>query len=188
MQVNLTDEALVQGMAAGQREALGQLYDRYAGLLFAAGQRILKNPKEAEDLLHDVFLEAWKTAQGYDPDRGSVRAWLLIRLRCRALDRCRAAHLLRRRTSDLLEEEGPALDHGQEDPALGPDRALVRQALLALPTEQRQVLELGYFEGLTSTEIAARIQVPVGTVKSRVATALTKLRTRLYPPQETPHE
>lgn len=174
-----SDEALVQAMAAGQRDALGQLYDRYAGLLLAAGQRILRNPKEAEDLVHDVFLEAWKSAQAFDPARGSVRTWLLVRLRCRALDRFRAADVAHKHHGELAAAADDAPE--RDDPTLSPDRARVHRALRGLPSEQRQVLELGYFEGLSSTEIAARMQVPVGTVKSRVKTALTKLRADLVP-------
>jgi RNA polymerase sigma-70 factor (ECF subfamily) len=170
------DATLVQAVAAGDRPALARLYDRYAGHLIALGQRILGDRREAEDVLHDVFLEVWRQAAAYDPERGSVRAWLLMRMRSRALDRRKAAGFARvvsieeRRVPDFMH--GPAV----EDPLLAPDREAVRRALAALPPEQRQVLELGYFEGLSSSEIAARVDAPVGTVKSRVAAGLAKLR------------
>jgi RNA polymerase sigma-70 factor (ECF subfamily) len=139
-------------------------------MLLALGRRILGDRREAEDVLHDVFLEAWHKATDYDQERGTVRAWLLMRMRSRALDRRKAAAFARR----VEEPTQDAL--GQEDLTLTPDRERVRRALNELPLEQRQVLELGYFEGLSSSEIAARLHAPVGTVKSRVAAALAKLR------------
>lgn len=175
------DAALIRRMARGDRDGLAQLYDRYAGVLLAVGERILRSRREAEDLVHDVFLEAWHKAAEFDPGRGSVRTWLLVRTRSRALDRCRSASMTRmseQNSDEVLEQKVLA---PEEDPALQPDRAAVRRALLSLPKEQRTVLLLGYFEGLSSSEIAARANVPLGTVKSRVATALAKLRSGLCP-------
>ncbi len=173
------DATLVSAVAAGDRGALALLYDRYAPMLLAVGQRMLGGRREAEDLVHDVFLEAWRRASGYDPGRGSVRAWLLVRLRSRALDRHRArsAAPVSIDSIDELEERGAE----GEDPALAPDRAAVRRALETLSSEQRVVLELGYFQGLSSSEIALRTGTPIGTVKSRVATALARLRAGLDP-------
>lgn len=171
------DAALVQATAAGDRAALARLYDRYAPILLAVAVRILGERREAEDLVHDVFLEAWRQAGSFDPARGSVRAWLLMRLRSRALDRRKSAGY--RRVSSLDSGElGADLERDvpTEDPAFAPDRAAVRRALAALPEEQRVVLTLGYFEGLSSAEIAARLTMPIGTVKSRVAAALSRLR------------
>lgn len=170
--------ALVRALAKGDAQALASLYDRYSSILLAVGQRILGNQREAEDLLHDVFLEVWKRAGDYDRSRGSVRAWLLMRMRSRALDRRRAQG----RSRVVLLENGQmpeAEPAGGEDPSLAPDRAVVRRAVSELPAEQRVVLELGYFEGLTSTEIAAEVDIPVGTVKSRVARGLSQLRANL---------
>jgi RNA polymerase sigma-70 factor (ECF subfamily) len=169
------DADLLNGLLLGDRDCLAALYDRYASLLLALGRRILGDRREAEDLLHDVFLEAWHKALDYDERRGTVRAWLLMRMRSRALDRRKAAVFSRR-------AEAPSEDAmGQEDLALTPDRERVRRALNDLPLEQRQVLELGYFEGLSSSEIAARLHAPIGTVKSRVAAALAKLRAGFDP-------
>jgi len=173
------DSALVAAIAAGDRGAIARLYDRYAPALLAGGQRLLGRRREAEDLVHDVFLEAWRQAAGYDPARGTVRAWLFVRLRSRALDRHRAASWTPVPIDSARGfEEQAAIG---EDPALAPDRAAVRRALQALPSEQRAVLELGYFEGLSSSEIARRTGTPIGTVKSRVATALARLRAGLNP-------
>jgi RNA polymerase sigma-70 factor, ECF subfamily len=177
--VDKGDVSLIGGAAAGDRECLAALYDRYASALLAIGRRILGDRREAEDLLHDVFIEVWRQAGDYDEARGSVRAWLLMRMRSRALDRRKAAAFSKRADLPAPDAIADALGdtaHGGEDPALGPDRAAVRAALAQLPAEQRQVLELGYFEGLSSSEIAERVRAPIGTVKSRVAAALSKLR------------
>lgn len=175
------DELLMRRMAAGERPALAALYDRYAALLYAVGRRIVRDPGEAEDLVHDVFLEVWRCAADYDATRASVRAWLLLRMRSRAIDRRKTPRVTRAAAlpdESLLEELA-----GAEDPQLSPDRARVRRALAELPAEQRIVLELGYYEGLSSSEIAARVEIPVGTVKSRVAAALAKLRAGLNSPR-----
>ena len=170
------DVMLVRGIADGDRDCLAGLYDRYAAALLAIGRRVLGDRREAEDLLHDVFLEVWRQAGDYDAARGTVRGWLLMRMRSRALDRRKAAVFAKR--ADLPPADS-ASEAAGDDPLLGPDRAAVRRALAALPADQRQVLELGYFEGLSSSEIAERVRAPIGTVKSRVAAALAKLRAGL---------
>jgi len=176
--VDKGDVSLISGAAAGDRDCLAALYDRYAPALLAIGRRILGDRREAEDLLHDVFIEVWRQAGDYDEARGSVRAWLLMRMRSRALDRRKSAALSKRADLPAPDNVADALSdaHAGEDPLLGPDRQAVRLALAQLPAEQRQVLELGYFEGLSSSEIAERVRAPIGTVKSRVAAALSKLR------------
>ncbi len=174
--VDKGDVSLIGGAAAGDKECLAALYDRYAPALLAIGRRILGDRREAEDLLHDVFIEIWRQAGDYDEARGSVRAWLLMRMRSRALDRRKSAAMSKRVDAPPPESIADAHDVHVEDPALGPDRQAVRRALAQLPAEQRQVLELGYFEGLSSSEIAERVAAPIGTVKSRVAAALSKLR------------
>jgi RNA polymerase sigma-70 factor (ECF subfamily) len=167
------DEVLVAAMAAGDRAALATLYERHASLLLGLALRIVREKREAEDLLHDVFLEAWRTAKDFDPKRGRVRTWLAIRMRSRALDLQKSARVSRN-TGDagleLLVDEGDAAS---------PDHGRVRRALTELGTDQRRVLELAYFEGLSCTEIAERIAIPVGTVKSRIAAGLDRLRSGL---------
>lgn len=170
------DVRLVEAMAVGDRQALARLYDRHAGALMALGVRMLGSRTEAEDLLHDVLLEAWRRAGDYDPARASVRTWLALRLRSRALDRLRSAA----RARVVSENDTSAPE--QAAPEVGgtsPDRERVMAVLGELPVAQRQVLELAYFEGLSSSEIAARLTVPIGTVKSRTAAALGKLRAAL---------
>ena len=173
------DDALIAAIVAGDRGALARLYDRYAPMLLAVGKRMLGSRREAEDLVHDVFLESWRRAGDYNSARGTVKTWLLVRLRSRALDRHRAAS----GAPVSIDGGGRLEEHVAEgeDPALAPDRAAVRRALATLSDEQRTVLELGYFQGLSSSEIALREGLPIGTVKSRVATALAKLRAGLNP-------
>ena len=183
MRLEPDDAALVAAMARGDTGALARIYDLHAPVMMALAQRILGSRSEAEDLVHDVFLEAWRHAADYDSTRGSVRAWLVLRTRSRAIDVRKSAAVSRTVTvgdSAWLER----LLGGTDDASLAPDRELVRQLLKDLPEEQRVVLLLGYFEGLSSSEIAARISAPVGTVKSRVAAALTRLRSALAPRRE----
>lgn len=165
-----TEAELVAAIATGDRQALGLVYDRYAPVLMAVGMRILGEVRDAEDVVHEVFVEAWKHAATYDPVRGTVRAWLVTRMRSRSLDRAKSAA----RTRSVALDDAP-------EPVARPDlrrddHRRLHEALGALPEEQRQVLELGYFDGLSSSEIAWMLDVPVGTVKSRVAAGLQKLR------------
>jgi RNA polymerase sigma-70 factor (ECF subfamily) len=174
-----SDPELAAAMARGDSHALGVLYDRYAPVMLATAVRILSNQREAEDLVHDVLLEAWQRASDYDRTRGSVRTWLLIRLRSRALDRLRRAARIKTQTMEArtIDESLPALT---EDPGESVDHARVRLALHSLPEPQRRVLELAYFEGLSSTEVADILAIPIGTVKSRTAAGLAKLRAAMH--------
>jgi RNA polymerase sigma-70 factor (ECF subfamily) len=172
--------ALVAAMARGDKRALAALYDLHASLLISLCRKILGSREEAEDVVHDVFLEAWRRASDYDGSRGSVRTWLVLRARSRALDRKKSAALSKTvSTGEMRWLDGLAA--ANDDASAGPDFALVRRVLLSLPEEQRTVLLLGYFEGLSSSEIAERIAVPIGTVKSRVAAAMARLRAVVQP-------
>jgi RNA polymerase sigma-70 factor (ECF subfamily) len=164
------DADLVAAMAGGEREALASLYERHSAILLGLAMRIVRDRREAEDLLHDVFLEAWRSAKDFDPKRGRVRTWLAIRMRSRALDLQKSARVSRNAGDSGLELLVD--DHEKASP----DHARVRAALADLGTDQRKVLELAYFEGLSCTEIATRVQIPVGTVKSRIAAGLDRLR------------
>jgi RNA polymerase sigma-70 factor, ECF subfamily len=164
------DATLVAAMASGDRAALATLYERHSAILLGLAMRIVRDRREAEDLLHDVFLEAWRSAKGFDPKRGRVRTWLAIRMRSRALDLQKSARVSRNAGDsglDLLVDDGEPKS---------PDHARVRAALAEIGPDQRKVLELAYFEGLSCTEIAQRVEIPVGTVKSRVAAGLERLR------------
>ncbi len=169
----MDDLAVIREAARGEIKALAALYDRYAGLLLAMANRMLGDKTVAEDLVQDVFMEVWRRAHAFDPSRGTVRTWLLVRLRSRALDRLRSATHRREVMVDEPREQAPVTS---EDPELSPDRALVREAIQQLPEDQRLVIELSYFHGLSSSEIAEHMGSPIGTVKSRTAAALGKLR------------
>lgn len=165
------------------------LVDTHGGKVFALALSILRERADAEEVAADAFMQAWRNAAAFDPARSSVIAWLGMIARSRALDRLRA----RTRQERLLAPEtesmqGEASEMARPDPEV-PDRAaetqesreLVARALRELPESQRRVIELAYFGGLSQTEIAARLSVPLGTVKTRTLAAMRQLRARLGP-------
>jgi RNA polymerase sigma-70 factor (ECF subfamily) len=172
------DAQLVQAVAEGDREALGMLYDRFAPAMLAVAQRIVGSAREAEDLVQDVFLEAWQRARHYDSARGSVRTWLMMRVRSRGLDRLRAQK--RAPSVDLETAQIATREAEREDASSARDARVLRTALGELHEDQRTVLELGYFAGYSCSEIAARLEIPIGTVKSRMSRAVAELRARLH--------
>lgn len=173
--VHPLDHELLAQAASGSVDSLAALYDRYAPLLLGVARRLLSDPAAAEDLVHDVFLEAWRNADSYAQQRGSVRTWLLVRLRSRALDRLRAEQVRsRKREPGLGAAQVGETPH--DELQREPDRKLVLEALAQLDAQQRETLELAYFEGLSAREIAERMQAPIGTVKSRLASGLARLR------------
>ena len=171
------DVELVRAIAAGDRDGLAALYDRYASVLLGMAMRIVRDRREAEDLLHDVFLEVWRSARDYDLTRGRVRTWLVVRMRSRALDVLKSARVSRRSGDPEVLERMVA----EAEPGESPDRPRIRTVLAQLTADQRQVLELAYFDGLSCSEIAAHIAIPIGTVKSRLAAGLGRLRQLLGP-------
>jgi RNA polymerase sigma-70 factor (ECF subfamily) len=166
------DIDVLRRVAGGEKAALAELYDRHSGVMLALGVRIVRVRRDAEDILHDVFLEAWRHAGDYDPRRGSVKTWLLLRMRSRCLDRVRS-HAFSR--TDALSAE-PMRSGQSERMERSIDGARARSLLETLPPGQREVLELGYLQGLSFSEIADVLGIPVGTVKSRVSAAMLKLR------------
>lgn len=169
-------------MASGDERALGTLYDRWHALVHGAIVRILSQPDDVDDVVEEVFWQAWRQAGRYEASRAAVQTWLLTIARSRALDRARA---LARRREDPLDDTHMADVElsAQGDPAVDAEasnrRAIVLAALSVLPPEQREAIELGYFEGLSQTEIAERTGHPLGTVKTRTRLAMQKLRDRL---------
>lgn len=175
------DAAIVARMAAGDESALGNLYDRWVDAVIALVARIVRDAPDAEEVVEVVFWQAWQQADRFAADRGTVGAWLLAMARSRSLDRLRS--LRRRRDEQPADESIFARQPAAGDPLSNLDAndraAQVTGALQGLPVEQREVLELAYFEGLSQTEIAERLALPLGTVKTRARLALRKLRDRL---------
>jgi RNA polymerase sigma-70 factor (ECF subfamily) len=183
------DAALVRRMQAGEERALGAFYDRWFPVVNCLVTRIVKSPDDVEDVVEETFWQAWRQSSRFDPDRGSVQTWLMTIARSRSLDRVRAIKRLRQ---DFLE--APAFDEAANsaadsivatpsDPSLDVEhrerKSLVLAALKELPGEQREALELGYFGGLSQTEIAERTGQPLGTIKTRMRLAMQKLKARL---------
>src|SRR2546421_6887178 len=167
---------LIRAMAAGDHEAFTRFYDRYAPLVFPLVLRVVGERADAADVLQDVFWEAWRTAAAYDPARGTPEAWIVMRARTRAIDRVRA---VRRRSETFVAPlDVPAVPEaaGGDAAERAGDRVLVAEALARLPAPQREVIELAYYAGLTQTEIAERLEQPLGTVKTRIRLALARLR------------
>ena len=161
---------LIRRMAGGDRDAFSAFYDAYAPLAFGLIRRILRSETEAEEVLQELFWEIWQSADAYDPKRGSPEAWVVVRARSRGIDRVRS---MRKRgempTADPQEPGG--------DPAVSAEeRAVVRGVLAELPPNQREVIELAYFHGLTQAEISERLRQPLGTVKTRMRLGMEKLR------------
>ncbi|MET0283302.1 MAG: sigma-70 family RNA polymerase sigma factor [Polyangiales bacterium] len=163
------DVALMERARHGDVAAFGELYDRHAPVVLSLMRRILA--RDAHDLLHDVFIEAWQSAREYDPQRASVRVWLLVRARARAVDRLRR-HQRERNVHVLLPTRRA------HDP-ISERQLAVRQVLARLEPSVRETLELTYFEGLTAPEVSRRMRTPEGTVRSRLARGLSHLHEAL---------
>lgn len=181
------ETALLQRVAAGDKDAFAQLYDRLSRPLYAVALRILNDRAEAEDIVHDAFVALWEKARHFEMERGSAFSWTVTAVRNRAIDRLRS----RNRRRELLDRSAP-VDLGYADSgAQEADSAeqlwqrestsAVRRAVAELGAEQRAALELAFFGGLTQQEIAARLQQPLGTVKARIRRGLLKLKDALSP-------
>jgi RNA polymerase sigma-70 factor, ECF subfamily len=181
---NQTDEdrILLRLIAAGDEAAFAQYYDRIGDALYGLACRLLGDTKEAEDLMQDVFVQIWRKAAQYDSGKGSPFAWSVTILRTRAIDRLR-----RRYRKDALilrvnpgKEAEEALDErSAQEPWLRERRLRLRSALLALPDEQREAIELAFFDDLSHQAIAERLAQPLGTIKARIRRGLLRLRDQL---------
>ncbi|HVR30318.1 MAG TPA: sigma-70 family RNA polymerase sigma factor [Thermoanaerobaculia bacterium] len=177
------DAELLARIAERDESALGVLYDRFAPTLLAICARILGSAGDADDVVQEVFLQVWRQASRYDPARSSVSGWLSLIARSRAIDRLR-----NRRVADRVAAESHVEDprtdaspEGLRNVFFAERRARISGALQALPAEQREVIELAFFRGLTQNEIAERTGTPLGTVKTRTLLAMKKLRKALEP-------
>lgn len=169
--------ALIGRMAGGDRQAFGDFYDRYATLAFTLIRRIVGQPADAEEVLQEVFWQAWRDASAYDEKKGSPEAWILNRARSRAIDKLRS---IRRKektfVAPLIEEIGQPPQTAANPGSLAEDRTAVQTALGLLPERERRIIELAFFEGLTQSEIALRLGEPLGTIKTRMRSGLEWLR------------
>ncbi|HXV78355.1 MAG TPA: sigma-70 family RNA polymerase sigma factor [Candidatus Binatia bacterium] len=168
---------LIRQVANQDRDAFSQLYDRFSTLVFTVAMRMLKVRSDAEDLLQEVFVQVWRQAQNYSAERGSPEAWIINIARSRAIDKIRS---IRRMERSFVLTDDPARaessDNVESSVAESEARITMNSALVNLPDAQRRVLELAYFDGLTQTEIAARLAEPLGTVKTRMRSGIQKLR------------
>lgn len=176
-----SDQALIARVTAGDEAALSALYDRYSGMIYALLLRILRDAQSAEEVLQDLFFYLWGNAQKFDPKRGSLAGWLIVSARNRAISRLRRLHP----TESLDEPDAPLgakLSSGFNlESAVAQKEMLdkVKGALDTLPTLQREAFELAFFDGLTHSEIAERTQEPLGTIKTRIRSAVQTLKQAL---------
>lgn len=171
-----SDVELLRAVAGGDEAALAELYDRYRLILFGLMLRILHSRAEAEDCLQEVFIQVWRQANGFDEARGRPFTWLVTMARSRAIDRLRALSSRTRTAQDAARATVEEKSDAVTDAIRSEQKATVRAALDSLPPEQRSVLEFAYFEGLTQSEIAARLNQPLGTIKTRTRSGMMKLR------------
>jgi len=179
----LSDEALLSAIAGGAVWAMDSLYQRYSRILYSLAYRMVADHQIAEDLLQDAFLSVWKRSTSFSPQAGAARSWLISILHHRAIDHLRR---VRRRSS---MQEAPLEEIELDETTSGSDvwdeawrsiqSSQVRAALMKIPTEQRMVIELAYFQGWTHTEIAEGTQIPLGTVKARMRLGLNHLKRAL---------
>jgi RNA polymerase sigma-70 factor (ECF subfamily) len=182
------DHDLIVRAAGGDERAIATLYDRYGGVLYAVAYRIVGQRADAEEVVVEAFAQAWRDAPRFEGSRGSVAGWLTMIARSRALDLVRARARRERITASAAADRPDlplAMGRSRDDPSSSYDHAERRQqvetALETLSPLQRQAIELAYFEGLSQSEIAERLQEPLGTIKTRVRLGMQKLRDCLRP-------
>ena len=172
---HLSDEGLLSLIAGSDEEALAELYDRFGGVAYGLALRILREDALAQDAVQEAFLAVWRTADRFLAERARASTWVLTIVHRRAVDLVRREEL---RRGEPLETapEAAAAESVEETAELGFQRRVVQEALRRLPPEQRQALELGYYGGLTQSELAECLDAPLGTVKSRMFAGLARLR------------
>jgi RNA polymerase sigma-70 factor (ECF subfamily) len=176
------DIELLRQIAAGDRSAFGEFYDRHSVLMFSVASRILNDPGDAEDVLQEAFVQIWEKAGNFNPKLGKPSSWAAILVRNKAIDRIRGSQ----RRTRLAQEAGMEMAIAAEandsanEKVQGHDQAkLIHSAIVELPAEQRNAIELAYFSGLTQNEISEKLHEPLGTEKARIRRGLLKLRDQL---------
>jgi RNA polymerase sigma-70 factor (ECF subfamily) len=181
VRVDAADRHLLERMAAGDGGALRDLYDLHARSVYSLAVRMLRSQQDAEDLVQEVFVQAWRLAGRYDAARGTVAGWLLVQTKTRAIDRLRGRRS--RPGSDVdpvvVERAADEAESVETELVRTQEAARVRRALDGLPLLQRTAVELAFYEGLTHAEIAERLEQPLGTVKTRIRQGLLRLRDAL---------
>ena len=177
--------ALLRRIAQGDHASLAELYDLFSGVLFSVAYRVLNNREATEDVLQDVFVQIWEKAPSYDPARGKPMTWAVTLTRNKAIDRLRSAQR-RNRLQDEVQREAETIEQFDDQSsfdavASGETAQLVREAIRKLSKDQREAIELAFFSSLTQTEIAERLNEPLGTVKARIRRGMMKLRELLDP-------
>src|SRR6187431_725839 len=172
--VHLSDEALIALAARGEEPALAALYDRYGRVAYGLALRVLRDSALAEDAVQDAFLAVWRSAHRYIPERSKPSTWIMTFVHRRAVDLVRREE--RRRADQLTEADATVGGSVDEEAWLGLERERVQGALRQLPDQQREAIELAYYGGFTQSELAERLGQPLGTIKSRMFTGLTRLR------------
>jgi RNA polymerase sigma-70 factor (ECF subfamily) len=170
----------IRRAARGDESALGALYDESRTLVYSIALRILSDQADAEEVTLDVYTQLWRSAAEYDPGRGSPSAWLVLMTRSRAIDRVRSK-AARGRVEELVTEPMERLPAARTEPQtwLDEERAAVRAAIGALAPEHRLLIEMAFFDGFTHSELAARLDLPLGTVKTRIRAAMSRLKEEL---------
>jgi RNA polymerase sigma factor (sigma-70 family) len=175
------DVSLLARVRDGDERALEALHARYAGALYSLARQVTRSERSAEDVVQEVFIAVWRSAERFDPAKGSVSAWLFALARHKAIDAVRREMTVQKRTveADLTLEEAP--DDVDAETWRRIQGEQVREAIGRLPASQREALELAFFAGLTHVEVAERLQIPLGTAKTRIRTALLRLRDIIGP-------
>lgn len=176
--------SLITAIGAGETAALERLYDLHAPVAYALLLRLLGNPEDAQEVLQEVFIQAWQRAESYDARRGNEIAWLISIARSRGIDRLRSRRTRATRESEASREisirTGDVVRaQGLEDAIVSEQQREMREALDGIPDTQRIPLELAYFNGMSQSEIAKHLGEPLGTIKTRMQLGMKKLRDRL---------
>ena len=178
---SLADEELIYLMQAGDPRAFELIYDRHGGAAFSLAYRIAGERAAAEDITQEAFLSIWRSRRRYEPERGSVRAWVLGIVHHRAIDGLRQSqrHERRRASAEGIEDRHEAAELTDIEAARREEAQTLRRALESLPVDQTRVIELAYYGGFTTQQIADMLDAPLGTVKGRMRLGLEKLRREL---------
>jgi RNA polymerase sigma-70 factor, ECF subfamily len=172
-----SDEELVEAVARADEDALGELYDRFGKVAYGLAYKILQDAALAEDAVQEAFIQIWRGAGSYRPERAKASTWLLTFVHRRAVDLVRREQ--KRRTLPVVGELQGSDPGADEAAATRSRREIVQDALRRLPPEQREPIELAYYGGLTQSELAERLDQPLGTIKSRMFSGLQRLRVLL---------